>query len=130
MSEPIERLSQFTPNIGKLDRDTLLFEAGRASARPNRRWQALAAALSGVQVLTLAFLLPHAAAVRETNIVQTPSKALAVLNVPVPRPSRIWSIHQDLNELPLNEGLGDSLVLIDNEPALHAFGTPLPSAVN
>ncbi|HET6884509.1 MAG TPA: hypothetical protein VFI31_30425, partial [Pirellulales bacterium] len=63
-------------------------------------------------------------------VAQTPSKDLAVPNVPVPTSAHIWSIHQDLNEVPLNERLGDSVVLIDNEPALHAFGTPLPSAVN
>ena len=37
MSEPIlERLSRFTPDAGRLDRDALLFAAGRESARPNR----------------------------------------------------------------------------------------------
>ena len=46
MSEPLaERLSRFTPDGSGLDRDALLFAAGRASARPNRRWVALAAAL-------------------------------------------------------------------------------------
>ena len=39
MSEPIlERLSRFTPDAGGLDRDALLFAAGRESARPNRGW--------------------------------------------------------------------------------------------
>ena len=47
MSEPLaERLSRFTPDGAGLDRDSLLFAAGRASARPSRRWQALAAALA------------------------------------------------------------------------------------
>ena len=39
MSEPfLERLSRFTPDAGRLDRDALLFAAGRSSARPNRGW--------------------------------------------------------------------------------------------
>ena len=60
MSEPLaERLSRFTPDAGKLDRDALLFAAGRASARPGRRWMALAGALAASQLLTLLFLWPR-----------------------------------------------------------------------
>jgi hypothetical protein len=55
MSEPfLERLTRFTPAAGGMDRDALLFAAGRASARPNRGWIALAAVLAGTQLLTLA----------------------------------------------------------------------------
>ena len=47
MSEPIlERLSRFTPDAGRLDRDALLFAAGRSSARPNRGWKTLATLLA------------------------------------------------------------------------------------
>jgi hypothetical protein len=54
MSEPIpERLSRFTPDASVLDRDALLFAAGRASARPNRRWIAVAVGLAACQLLTL-----------------------------------------------------------------------------
>jgi hypothetical protein len=61
MSEPLaERLSRFTPEGSGLDRDGLLFAAGRASARPNRRWVGLAAALAASQVLTLVSLWPSA----------------------------------------------------------------------
>ena len=60
MSEPIaERLSRFTPDAGQLDRDALLFAAGRASARPGRRWIAVAGALAASQLLTLVFLWPR-----------------------------------------------------------------------
>ena len=60
MSEPlVERLSRFTPDSTGLDRDALLFAAGRASARPNRRWLALAGTLAASQVLTLALLWPR-----------------------------------------------------------------------
>jgi hypothetical protein len=55
MSEPfLERLTRFTPAAGDMDRDVLLFAAGRASARPNRGWITLAAVLAATQVLTLA----------------------------------------------------------------------------
>ena len=47
MSEEfLERLSRFKPDAGGLDRDALLFATGRASARPNRGWVALAALLA------------------------------------------------------------------------------------
>jgi len=60
MSEPfLERLSQFTPDAGRLDRDALLFAAGRSSARPNRGWMTLASLLAGTQMLSLVFLWPH-----------------------------------------------------------------------
>ena len=47
MSESFtERLSRFTPDGAGLDRDALLFAAGKASARPNRRWRILCSALA------------------------------------------------------------------------------------
>ncbi len=44
-----------------MDRAAVLFEAGRASARPNRRWIALAAGLAACQLVTLALLWPASA---------------------------------------------------------------------
>jgi hypothetical protein len=59
MSEPLsERLSQFTPDGSTLDRDALLFAAGRASARPNRGWMVAVGALTACQMITLVLLLP------------------------------------------------------------------------
>jgi hypothetical protein len=60
MSEPLaEHLSRFTPDATGLDRDALLFAAGRASVRPNRKWKTLAGALALSQVLTLVWLWPR-----------------------------------------------------------------------
>ena len=60
MSEPfLERLSRFTPAAGGLNRDELLFAAGRNSARPNRTWKALASTLAVTQALSLALFLPQ-----------------------------------------------------------------------
>jgi hypothetical protein len=53
----IRRLSRFTPDSAGLDRDAFLFAAGRASARPNRRWMALTGALAASQVITLGLFL-------------------------------------------------------------------------
>lgn len=72
-----EHLSRFTPDGAGLDRDALLFAAGRASARPGRRWAALAAALALSQALTLVVLWP-------APIVRTPAP---VAETPPPTPA-------------------------------------------
>jgi hypothetical protein len=57
MPEPLaDRLSRLTPDRAGLDRDALLFAAGRASVRPGRRWPAVAALLAASQAATLALL--------------------------------------------------------------------------
>jgi hypothetical protein len=52
----ISQLSKFTPD-GSLDRDALLFAAGKASARSNWRWKMLAGALAATQLVILGFIL-------------------------------------------------------------------------
>ena len=75
MSEDFgERLSRFTPDRGGLDRDALLFAAGRTSARPNRRWVALAGILAASQLVTLALLWPR----------PVPPGVMPVANAPAP----------------------------------------------
>jgi len=60
MSESfLERLSRFTPDGSALDRDALLFAAGRVSVRPDRRWMALAGLLATSQLLSLVLLWPR-----------------------------------------------------------------------
>ncbi len=51
--DPIDRLSGFSPSAEGLDRDELLFEAGRASVPPAGRAWALVALLALTQVMTL-----------------------------------------------------------------------------
>ena len=84
----VERLKQFTPDASGMDRDTLLFQAGRASVRPGRSWQAVAAALALCQLMTLALLAPRQLpAPRERPVARLPgppmdepaSQTLAVL---------------------------------------------------
>jgi hypothetical protein len=56
LNDPIDRLSQFTPDLGGFDRDALLFAAGKNSARPNRFWIVVAGILLVSQSITLLIL--------------------------------------------------------------------------
>lgn len=54
MSEPvIEQLGMLKPSNAGLDRDAMLYAAGRASARPRRIWPTLAGVLAITQCLML-----------------------------------------------------------------------------
>lgn len=135
MSEPfLERLNRFTPDAGGLDRDSLLFAAGRSSARPNRGWMCLSAVLASTQVLVLALLLPRSvsvAPVTNGSIVHSSlHQSTHDAGPSAPAETRIWSVRHNLNETLLDDRGGDSVVLVDGEPALHAFGLPLSSVLN
>src|SRR5260370_244631 len=85
----LERLSRFTPDGSGLDRDALLFAAGRASVRPHRGWIVAAGALAACQVLTLALLWPRHA---------PPISGIAS-TVPAPRMTSIFVSPSDASEL-------------------------------
>jgi len=53
------RLSRLIPNRGAIDRDSLIFAAGRASAGKIRVWKGLVGSLAATQLLTLVFLWPR-----------------------------------------------------------------------
>jgi hypothetical protein len=130
MPEPIiERLSQFTPDGSSLDRDALLFAAGRASVRPSRGWMAATGMLAACQFLTLAFLWPPAAPPTGTmaemlsgsapvkkSSVPPDASELVILN-------RRWLDSTD-GDLP---STGPSNDLVPGAPPLHAFASPTPS---
>ena len=123
-----ERLSRFTPDAGGLDRDALLFAAGHASARPGRRWMALAGALAASQLLTLLFLWPHT----PPSIPPVPPVAVEPTKpLPPPDPSSWASLR---GRMLAAEGdwpapaADDSLV--PDEPPLHAFGPPPATLLN
>ncbi|HEV8062395.1 MAG TPA: hypothetical protein VGP68_21125 [Gemmataceae bacterium] len=67
-----ERLSAFTPDGTGLDRDALLFAAGRAAAHVNRGWTTLACTLAASQLLTLVLFWPKSPA--PMNIVSEESR--------------------------------------------------------
>ena len=135
MSEPIlERLNRFTPDAGRLDRDALLFAAGRDSARPNRGWMTLATLLAGTQALSLALLWPHSSPSVEKSTV-------SIVGVPAPSAAPeppatgasadpgLWSArHGLLRPEAVDHPAGD-VTFIESEPPLRAFPPP-PSLLN
>ena len=134
MSEPLaEHLSRFTPDATGLDRDALLFAAGRAAARANRKWQALAAALTLSQVLTLVCLWPRTPQPTRTPapvVVESPAPVMApdesVFDLPPPGTLRAGMLSMDLDR---PEPIGDEL-MVPPPPPLRAFGTPLELILN
>jgi hypothetical protein len=76
----LARLARFSPAPPALDRDELLFQAGRASARPGRAWKSAVAVLVVAQVTTLALWLgspSHPAPVPGPETVRTPTPSSA-----------------------------------------------------
>lgn len=130
MSEPLaERLSRFTPDAGNLDRDALLFAAGRASARPGRRWVALSGALAASQLLTLALLWPHTPPT-SPPVAPTPPVAAQTAEPPPPLDPSSWSSLRDrifAAEQPA-PAADDSLV--PDESPWRAFGSPPSTLLN
>ena len=127
MSEPfLERLSRFTPAAGGLNRDELLYAAGRALARPNRGWKALASALAATQALSLVLLLPQARPLPSRPSVADrsgPAAPPVVENAPPAVDHRgVWSGHDKLVELEAEKRPSGDLTLIDTGPPLRAFG--------
>ena len=136
MSEPfLDRLSRFTPDAGRLERDALIFAAGRCSARPDRLWQALAAALAAAQALSLVLLLgrPAPPAGRQSMPVALqpalPANDQRSVNPPEETPG-IWSARHRLDEPEPEDRPADSLTLIESEPPLRVLGPTPPSLAN
>jgi hypothetical protein len=121
MSESLpERLGCFTPDASGLDRDALLFDAGRASVRPNRGWRLLAGALAASQLLTLALLWP-----RGQEPIAPPSDpgpvAVPEVSDEPPHPSERWVLRERLlagGKLPPPEPVES---LVPDGPPLRAF---------
>jgi hypothetical protein len=117
---PFERLSQFTPDPGRLDRDALLFAAGRRSVRSGRVWRAAAGVLAVSQALSLVLLWPRPVPPRR------PTETLAAALTPsaAVRPDADTSLWSLRSRLPAPDAprppLGD-LTLIDAGPPLRAF---------
>jgi hypothetical protein len=128
MSESFpERLSRFTPDAAGLDRDALLFAAGRASARPSRPWMALAGALAVSQVLTAVLLWPQPAPPGVVPVAATRFVAPTPSGGPVS--PGLWMMRRqvleaegDLPALPAAEEL------VPADPPLHVFADP-PAAL-
>ena len=133
MSEPLaESLSRFTPNAAELNRDALLFAAGRASVRPSRGWQAVAGVLAASQLLTFVCLWPRTPAPTPAPTA-TPYAASGPMPEPAPRPdpSALQVLRQRMLESDLDRSTPPSdEPLVPPDPPLHAFGNPPPSLLN
>jgi hypothetical protein len=133
MSEPlIERLSRFTPDSTGLDRDGLLFAAGRASARPGRRWKGLAAILAVSQVLTLVLLWPRPAPPSPDTPIAAPAPPVVIEPAPLAsEPPPLLVLRQ---QALATEGNLPSPVPVEaiapSEPPLRAFGPPSGDLLN
>jgi hypothetical protein len=126
MSEPfLERLSGFSPDSGGLNRDELLFAAGRSSARPNRGWKTLASAQAVTQVLSLVLLLPPARHLPSGLTVihaNVPADAPAVENGPGAVDHQSASpARRNLAGLELEKRPDGDIDLIESGPPLRAF---------
>jgi hypothetical protein len=134
MSESfLERLSRFTPDAGSLDRDAMLFAAGRASARPNRGWIALASVLASTQALSLALLWPTSA----PPTLGLPTAGVTAPRTPVERTTAeslaspgVWSAASSLKELEAEERTAETVTFVDSGPPLRAFAPPPASILN
>src|SRR5262249_52385408 len=117
MSDPlVERLKRFSPDASGLDRDSLLFQAGRASVRPAHTWKAVAAALALCQLLTLAMLGPRPATAPTARSVR-PSAAEPPL---LARSSAQAPAGRELSDHPDSSRLLPSDDLVPDEAALPA----------
>jgi hypothetical protein len=138
MSEPfLERLSRFTPHAGGLDRDSLLYAAGRASARNHRVWIALAAALAVTQPLSLILLWPRAVPLaanvdRATASHQSPGSARERSIFDSSESLGLWSVRHNLldPEREDNDVPPDAVSFVESGPPLRAFAPPPPSILN
>jgi hypothetical protein len=130
MSESFpERLSRFTPDGAGLDRDALLFAAGRASARPNRRWLALCGTLAASQLLTLSMLCWPAPLPSMPNTV--PTIADRAPPAPASEEPSIWSL-RDRDFATESDPPRPAPIpnLVADEPPMHAFGALPPALLN
>jgi hypothetical protein len=136
MSEPfLERLSRFTPEADGLDRDTLLFAAGRASARPNRGWISLAGVLAGTQVLSLVLLWPHPGS--PAADVPPPGTNCPAPRAPVEAPASeteespgLWSVHHNPLDSQTEDRPAGTGTFVESGPPLRAFASPPSSILN
>jgi hypothetical protein len=126
-----ENLRRFTPDGSALDRDALLFEAGRLSARPNRSWQALVATLVVAQVVTLVLLWPRASSESVSAETSTPSMPLEPAPYPPPQDSELLMLNRRLLNGKSDASAPSASIegLVPSDPPLQVFAAP-PSLLN
>jgi hypothetical protein len=131
----LEHLSRFTPDAGGLDRDALMFAAGRSSARPNRGWVTVASLLAGTQALSLLFLWPRPSPPAVTSAGSV--AAVRVPPAPLTTPSSealarlgVWSVRRGLPESEAEDRPVTGRILIETGPPLRVGGPTPQSLLN
>ena len=137
MSEAIlERLSQFTPDASGLDRDALLFAAGRNSVRPNRGWKTVACLLAATQASSLVLLWPRpnpptSPSTMSIATVRIPQRALEHPSPEAfPSPPYVLSARHSLLESDLEPPPAADVTFIDQGPPLRAVARLPASLLN
>ena len=131
MSEELaEHLSRFTPDKSGLDRDALLFAAGRASRRRHLAWPSLAALLATSQVLTLALLWPRTPDAGIQQMVESPQAVFTepvapTLATQIASPYSVGQLRLHMATLELPPTIPDEQ-MIEPRPPLYAFTTTIP----
>jgi hypothetical protein len=98
MSDQPERISdrwaKFTPDASGLDRDAILFAAGRQSARPLRLWPVLTMLLAVSQAVTLVVLWPRSIEPVRPEIASPPAiePQPELVLPPSSAPTDVWRI--------------------------------------
>ncbi len=133
MPEPIlERLSRFTPDGVALDRDALLFNAGRASVRPNRGWMLTVAVLAACQLLTLTLFWPRSSPPTGLHEINSPGPISGETHPAPPDVAQLAALNRRLlaskdGDLPPPVASED---LIPSDPPLNAFVSPTLSGLD
>lgn len=135
MRDPIaESLSRFTPSASGLDRDAILFAAGRASAQSNRGWMALAGVLASCQLFTLLFLWPRPTSVMNSSAVpvaRTETEPALVDDIKQhspasPNTAELWTRNRQMlmtSDVELPPPVASAGPMIPSDPPLTAFST-------
>ena len=128
-------LSRLTPSAGTLDRDGLLFAAGRASVRPHRGWRTMAVLLASSQALSLAILWPHsnspvAGIPGPMAVAPVPPSQIAPATFRANANPGVWSARRSLEVSDLEERPDATITFIESGPPLRAFGLPPESVLN
>ena len=136
MSEPfLERLSRFTADSRGLDRDALLFAAGRASARPSRGWKSLASALAVTQLFSLVVLWPRTVPPGVGRGVPVagatkPPEILDESTSDLPVNSDLWSARHHPPSSENEDRFASDVTFVENGPPLRVFRPLPPSLIN
>jgi hypothetical protein len=131
----IKRLSELKPDGSGLDRDALLFAAGRASARTNRRWLAAAGVLAATQAITLAVVLWPRPLVPLADPIKNDPPIVAT-DPPAPAPTEPedapspWALRNAIIAAEGKMPSPDAVDLVPSQPPLSVFGPPPADLVN